>query len=109
MYVQSFPARGTKYQISTNGGFQPHWRKDGKELFYLSAAREIMAVDIGASKDGTFKAGIPQKLFQASVSVTGVRNSWDVTSVLNLLGGATDQKPTITIVTNWLAHPAQSR
>ncbi len=39
VYVQSFPASGGKWQVSTNGGAQPQWRRDGKELFYLSPDR----------------------------------------------------------------------
>jgi Tol biopolymer transport system component len=33
IYVQSFPSSGGKWQVSTNGGAQPQWRRDGKELF----------------------------------------------------------------------------
>jgi Tol biopolymer transport system component len=36
IYVQSVPASGTKYQISASGGTVPRWRRDGKELFYVS-------------------------------------------------------------------------
>jgi Tol biopolymer transport system component len=37
VYVQSIPASGSKFQISSAGGIQPRWRRDGKELFYISA------------------------------------------------------------------------
>jgi len=40
-----------KWQISSGGGQQPLWRRDGKELFYLES-NTIMAVDIDTSKDG---------------------------------------------------------
>jgi Tol biopolymer transport system component len=35
VYVQTFPPSGQKYQISTNGGLQPLWAPDGKQLFFL--------------------------------------------------------------------------
>lgn len=44
VYVQSSPLSGEKRQISTNGGSEPSWRKDGTELFYLAADRNLMAV-----------------------------------------------------------------
>jgi hypothetical protein len=38
VYVQPFLREGGKHLISPNGGRNPHWRADGKELFYLDAA-----------------------------------------------------------------------
>ena len=61
VYVQSFPdlAKG-KWQISSDGGVQPRWRKDGKELFYLAVDGTIMAVPITTNAD-SFQAGTPQR------------------------------------------------
>src|SRR5262249_36243778 len=42
IYVQPFPGPGGKFQISTNGGTQVRWNKNGKELFYLSLSGEMM-------------------------------------------------------------------
>jgi len=66
VYVQSFPASGTKYQISTTGGFQPRWGRDGKELFFIAAARDMMSVDINTSGTGVFTAGLPHSLFRCN-------------------------------------------
>src|SRR5262249_27414455 len=44
VYVSPFPNATSKWQVSNGGGEEPRWRKDGKELFYLSADRKIMAV-----------------------------------------------------------------
>src|SRR5262249_25136480 len=46
VYVQSFPAGGNEIQISSNGGSQPRWRKDGKELFYLTPDNKLMTVAV---------------------------------------------------------------
>ena len=64
VYVQPFPASGGKWQISTKGGGQPRWRRDGKELFYLAPApdRKLMAVEVKAG--ATFEAGVPRALFE---------------------------------------------
>ena len=60
VYVQSIPANGAKWQISPSGGVQPRWRRDGKELFYISADQKLMAVPV---KNGAvFEAGTPEPL-----------------------------------------------
>ncbi|MBI2833800.1 MAG: serine/threonine-protein kinase, partial [Acidobacteria bacterium] len=57
VYVRPFPGPGTKWQISPNGGSQPQWRRDGKELFYIAADHRLMAV---AVKSGAmFEAAAP--------------------------------------------------
>ena len=45
------------------------WRRDGKELFYLSPDEKLMAVDVNTAS-ATFQAGIPQELFQAQLVPT---------------------------------------
>jgi Tol biopolymer transport system component len=61
VYVQPFPASGGKWQVSTGGGSQPRWRRDGKELFYVSADKRLMAVEVKAN--ATFEVGVPKALF----------------------------------------------
>jgi eukaryotic-like serine/threonine-protein kinase len=62
VYVTPFPGPGGKYQVSTGGGQQPRWRRDGKELFFLAPDRKLMAVP--AKPGETFEAGTPVALFQ---------------------------------------------
>jgi len=54
VYVQEFPEAKSKYQVSTSGGFDPFWRADGRELYYRTRDRKIMAVPI---QQGCFVAG----------------------------------------------------
>jgi len=61
VYVETFPEHQGKWQISTDAGFQPQWRADGKELFYLTGAKMVSVAVSTAS--GEFQAGIPQPLF----------------------------------------------
>jgi len=61
VYVQSFPEHRGKWQVSTQGGDQPEWRADGKELFYLARNGELTAVPVITGD--TFEAGIPEPLF----------------------------------------------
>ena len=44
--VQPFPGPGGKFQISTNGGAQPRWNKNGKEIFYVSLDSKMMAAPV---------------------------------------------------------------
>ena len=62
VYVVPFPGPGGKYQISTEGGQQPRWRRDGKELFFLSLDKKLMAASVKAG--ATFEFGQPTVLFQ---------------------------------------------
>ena len=52
VYVQAFPLTSEKDRISTGGGTGPAWRKDGAELFYLAADRNLMAVPVRAQGAG---------------------------------------------------------
>ena len=46
VYLQSFPEPGAKRTVSIGGGTEPHWRRDGRELFYLSLDRTLMSVNM---------------------------------------------------------------
>jgi Tol biopolymer transport system component len=61
IYVQPYPGPGGKWQISTEGGTEPVWNRNGRELFYRSG-NKMMAVDI-ATHSG-FAAGKPRVLFE---------------------------------------------
>src|SRR5262244_2201522 len=61
VYVRSFPDRGGKWPVSTNGGGQPKWRRKG--LFSISADGKLMAVDVKA-EGATLEAGVPKLLFE---------------------------------------------
>ena len=78
VYVQSFPTAGGKWQVSTGGGAQPHWRRDGKELFYISADRKLIAVSV--KLEGFVEIGASTPLFQTEVSNFTNTNRYDVTA-----------------------------
>jgi serine/threonine protein kinase/Tol biopolymer transport system component len=64
IYVTSFPEPRGKWQVSTGGGEQPRWRGDGKELFYLSSDRKMMAAPVITGAN--FDVGTPAALFQST-------------------------------------------
>src|SRR3989441_3126013 len=53
IYVQPFPGPGGKFQISNNGGAQPRWNKDDKEIFYVSSDSKMMAAPVKLSPMGS--------------------------------------------------------
>lgn len=57
---------GGQWQVSTAGGVYPVWRPDGKELYYLNPAGEMMAAPI-ASTGSTFEPGAPVVLFPTRI------------------------------------------
>jgi serine/threonine protein kinase len=113
VYVRPFPdASKGKYPISKGGGNQPRWRRDGKELFYMSGSK-TMSVEVtsGAASSGVFKAGIPQTLSVPSAStLTMVRaHQYDVSAdgqrflIRRTSPESSAANPPITVVLNWQA------
>jgi eukaryotic-like serine/threonine-protein kinase len=69
IYVQPYPGPGGKWQISTDGGNEPVWNRNGRELFYRSGDK-MMAVDVTAQP--SFVAGKPKMLFEGRYVSTNV-------------------------------------
>jgi hypothetical protein len=61
--VTRFDKPGEKWRISIDGGLGPRWRRDGRELFYVTANGAVMTVEIKAGAE--FNAGKPTELFKA--------------------------------------------
>lgn len=78
VYVQTFPEQGGKWPISTDGGTEPAWRHDGKELFYIGQTK-LMAVEVKTDAN-SFQPGIPKPLFDIPLlPQTTARNRYVVT------------------------------
>jgi Tol biopolymer transport system component len=105
VYVQTFPQQTGKWQISPSGGLEAFWRRDGKELFYLTPDNQLMAVPVNT--DGaSFQPGIPKPLFQATlVPITNWRNIYvpspDGQRFLMLMPEGAAKPEPITVVVNW--------
>ena len=66
VYVAPIHGPGRRIQISNHGGAQPRWRADGKELFYITKDKKLMAVAMDTSHDEPV-AGVPHLLFQTRI------------------------------------------
>jgi Tol biopolymer transport system component len=109
VYVRSFPASGAKWQVSAGGGSQPRFTRDGKELFYVSADRKMMAVQVNTN-GASFQAGAPRALFETHILMKEDRtgNQYAVASdgqrfLINSTIAATVAAP-ISVVVNWSAE-----
>jgi dipeptidyl aminopeptidase/acylaminoacyl peptidase len=112
IYVQTVPASGAKWRISAGGGTQPRWRRDGKELFYVSGDQKLTAVAVktgGTPSAPSFEAGAPQPLFDVYTSEDPFNTySYQPAAdgqrflVLTPVGGVGSSAP-ITVVLNWQA------
>jgi eukaryotic-like serine/threonine-protein kinase len=108
VYVTTFPDPNKgKWPISSGGGYQPRWRRDGKELLYFTADGKLMSVDVTLSP--IFKAGAPKLLFQAPIFGGGASSDrilWDLTPdgqkfLINTTSN--DLSAPIVVVINWQA------
>jgi Tol biopolymer transport system component len=66
VYVQAFPTPGARIRVSTDGGAQMRWRRDGRELYYIALDGRMMAVSI-QTRHAALVAGEPTPLFRTRV------------------------------------------
>jgi len=108
VYVRSFPpTESSRWQVSSSGGIDPQWRADGRELFFLGADRELMAVAV--TTEGRLQVGAPTALFSTRLDPTGLgisgRNQYVVSADgmrLLLNQPRPDAPPSpIVVVVNW--------
>lgn len=106
IYIQKFPEGGQKMRISTAGGDQARWRRDGRELFYLSGDDALMSIAVETTSELT--VGSPMALFEvANVArgALGTNANYDVSPdgrrFIIASGVSNVANPPITVVLNW--------
>ena len=90
--------------ISTAGGSEPRWRRDGNEIFYLSAGTRLMATAVNG-QSANFKVGEVRPLFTIRPQ-RGLGASYEVSVdgqrfLVNALVEVPEQP--VTLVVNWMA------
>jgi dipeptidyl aminopeptidase/acylaminoacyl peptidase len=110
VYVQPYPGPGGKWQISTEGGAEPTWSPNGRELFYRNVDK-MMSVDITTQRG--FSAGTPRMLFEGRyapppVPLTNYDISLDGQRFLMIKPSEQEAAPTkINVVLNWFEELKQ--
>jgi Tol biopolymer transport system component len=103
VYVSSYPSNDAPMRVSTAGGYQPRWRGDDQELYYLSPEGKLMAAKAKSGRRLVFSE--PSALFPITTEPE-IRERWtyDVASdgqrflfVVRLDGGSSS----ISVVVNW--------
>jgi Tol biopolymer transport system component len=106
--LREFGSSGPTIQISSDGGTQPRWRRDGRELFYLALDRQLMTVPVAFSADARdVKVGTPSRLFQTRIGGPNTLQGEYLVSPdgqrFLLDAPIRDVTPPITVILNW--HP----
>jgi serine/threonine-protein kinase len=107
VYVRPFPAvDSARWTISVSGGAEPMWAHSGKELFFRTAAGDMMAVPVTAG--ATFQAGTPVKLFTAPHLLTDDRHhEYDVAlddQKFIMIRNSKKAAQTLGVVVNWASE-----
>jgi eukaryotic-like serine/threonine-protein kinase len=108
VYVTTFPdSRAGKWPISTGGGYQPRWRRDGKELLYFNGEGKLMSVDVTLTP--SFTASTPKILFHAPINGGGAtlfQDRWDLTpdgQRFLIITTTNEVSSPVAVVVNWQA------
>jgi Tol biopolymer transport system component len=105
IYVRPFPGPGGRWQVSTDGGQDPHWSHDGREIFYLDANERLVSVSVQTAP--AFRAGLPDPLFEPRLFSIILRSRFAVTRdggrFLTLSRMETPANLPMTVVMNWTA------
>ncbi len=110
VYVRPFPSGAGKTKVSSNGGREPRWRRDGKELFYVEPDRlmyRLMAVPVRLGSAPVFEASAPEPLF--AFRGTGFATQANVFAYSVAAGGqrflvrtqVNTDEPTLNVIVNW--------
>ena len=104
-YVARFPEWDERRQISTDGGVQPHWRQDGREIVYATTDGRLMSVTV---KPGpSFEATSPVLLFNSGLRAAGTVEQWTMShdaSKFYVLAGVQEVDKPMIVVWNWFAQ-----
>jgi eukaryotic-like serine/threonine-protein kinase len=105
IYVQPYPGPGGKWLISTEGGTEPVWNPNGRELFYRSGDK-MMSVEV--TTQPSFAAGKPRMLFGGRYEAAPLTNpNYAVSAdgqrflMLKPAEHAEDAPTQINVVLNW--------
>jgi eukaryotic-like serine/threonine-protein kinase len=107
VFVASFPDPSQRIRISSDGGIQPRWSRDGQELYFVSKGETIMAVRFDPSTGAP--TAPPARLFDAPISYafgSHVPLRYDVAPdgrFLIIVRASKDPPPPLVLVLNWQA------
>jgi Tol biopolymer transport system component/DNA-binding winged helix-turn-helix (wHTH) protein len=101
VYVERLGPPGGEWQVSTSGGIEPHWRRDGKELYFISE-NKLMAVGVKTDSK-VFEAVRPAPLFELRLDTVSRRSRYQVAANGQkfLINSRLESPSPVTVVLNW--------
>jgi eukaryotic-like serine/threonine-protein kinase len=116
VYVQPFPANGTRVRISPSSGVLPQWGRDGRTLYYITAGPKVISTAI-STDGGAIRPGVTRELFSAESAALNARmlaydpgRDW---FLIPTRVGADDKAEPLSVILNWPsmfpASPATGR
>jgi len=100
VYLRGFPSGEGRWMVSVNGGTQPSWGRDARELFYQSPERQLMSVVLQWDSSGELRARIPQPLFEMPPGADAFAVANDGRFLVAVPPGEQQRSP-INVVINW--------
>jgi Tol biopolymer transport system component len=110
VFVMPFPPTGERWQLSANGGMQPRWRADGKELYFLAPDGGMMSVAIPAT--GPRQAARPTLLFSTGLTGSAAFDQFAPAPdgerflLRRPVGAQASDTAPVTVIVNWHNLPA---
>ena len=111
VFVRSFPNTETfKHQVSNGGGAAPIWSRDGREVFFLSAGKDMMAARV--AKTDSLSVSLAVTLFHVPDELLAVEylyyTPWDVAAdgrfIMARLRRTQSAPSTVVVAENWLTE-----
>jgi Tol biopolymer transport system component len=109
IYMTPFPGPGVKWRISTNGGLNPSWRSDGREVVFQDAAGQVVAAEVSTDRDSVM-IGRVSTLFEVAPcappghgGVVTFAAAPDAQSFLVVTRLALERPRELTLAVNWAA------
>ena len=108
VFVRRFPMTQEVWRVSTAGGQQPSFSRDGREILFVSAAGEIMSAPFSAGA-GVPVIGAPRRLFSVPIRLNGVANQYAISAdgrrfLVAVPTGDYDTGP-FRVLLNWRSRP----
>jgi hypothetical protein len=110
--IQRFPGPATKWPVSSTGGTQIRWRRDGRELFYVAADGKLMSVPIRVGPNPEPEIGTPAALFVPPLGGAVQQGDDRIQYMVGADGRrflvatvSEEAAPPITVILNWKPKP----